>query len=232
MFKKEIKSAKSQFYKQSVAELKLKKPGQWYSCLKKITSYDQQKNQQLIVDEISHLPDQAQAEMIAERFASIQNEYEQIKADEINIPPFKESEIPQFHPSQVWFALTRLDVSKSTVPGDFPARLSKQFAAYLAEPLADVYNTGLRRGEYPEIYKFEICTPVAKVQPLKTTSQLRNISGLLNYDKIYEKLLSQLMISDMEAKLDPAQFGNQKGKSIQHYLIQMLHRIMSVLDNN
>ena len=73
---------------------------------------------------------------------------------------------------------------------------------------------------------------MAKVQPLKATSQLRNISGLLNYDKIYEKLLSQLMISDMEAKLDPAQFGNQKGKSIQHYLIQMLHRILSVLDNN
>ena len=36
----------------------------------------------------------------------------------------------------------------------------------------------------------------------------------------------------MEAKLDPAQFGNQKGVSIQHYLIQMLHRILSVLDNN
>ena len=36
----------------------------------------------------------------------------------------------------------------------------------------------------------------------------------------------------MEEKLEPAQFGNQKGVSIQHYLIQMLHRILSVLDNN
>ena len=36
----------------------------------------------------------------------------------------------------------------------------------------------------------------------------------------------------MEAKLDPSQFGNQKGVSIQHYLIQMIHRILSVLDNN
>ena len=36
----------------------------------------------------------------------------------------------------------------------------------------------------------------------------------------------------MEAKLHPAQFGNQKGISSQHYLIQMLHRILSVLDNN
>ena len=36
----------------------------------------------------------------------------------------------------------------------------------------------------------------------------------------------------MEAKLDPAQFGNQRGISIQHYLIQMLQRILSTLDNN
>ena len=37
MFKNEVKCAKAAFYKQTVAELKLKKPGQWYQCLKKIT---------------------------------------------------------------------------------------------------------------------------------------------------------------------------------------------------
>ena len=71
-----------------------------------------------------------------------------------------------------------------------------------------------------------------KVHPTQKSSQLRNISGLLNFDKIFEKLISQLIISDMEAKLDPAQFGNQRGISIQHYLIQMLQRILSTLDNN
>ena len=232
LFKKEVKSAKSNFYKQAVAELKLKKPGQWYSCLKKITSYDQQKNEQQIVDEISHLTDQQQAEIIADKFASIQNEYEPLNTYDISVPHFEEEEIPQFHPSQVWFALTRLDTNKATVPGDVPAKLIRQFAAYLAEPLADIFNSGLRRGEYPEIYKFEVCTPVPKVHPPQTTAQLRNISGLLTFDKVYEKLISQLIISDMEAQLDPAQFGNQKGISIQHYLIQMLHRILSVLDNN
>ena len=32
--------------------------------------------------------------------------------------------------------------------------------------------------------------------------------------------------------MDPAQFGNQAGVSIQHYLIQMIHRILTELDNN
>ena len=48
-----------------------------------ITSYDQQKSEQQNVDEISHLPDQQQAEIIAEKFASIQNEYQSLKKDDI-----------------------------------------------------------------------------------------------------------------------------------------------------
>ena len=79
---------------------------------------------------------------------------------------------------------------------------------------------------------FEICTPFPKVNPPQSTSQLRNISGLLNFDTVFEKLISQMIISDMEDKIDPAQFGNQKGISIQHYLIQTLKRILSGLDNN
>ena len=109
--------------------------------------------------------------------------------------------------------------------GDFPAKLIKEFAAYLAEPLADILNTSVRRGEYPKFYKFEISTPVPKVYPTETLAQLRNISGLFNFDKVMEKLLAELMVSDMAAKLDPAQYGNQRGLSIQYYLINMVHRI-------
>ena len=93
-------------------------------------------------------------------------------------------------------------------------------------------NSAVRRGEYPEIYKFEVSTPVPKTYPTQKVSQLRNISGLFNFNKVIEKLLAELIISDMEAKLDPSQFGNQKGISIEHYLIKMLHRILSVLDSN
>ena len=153
VFKKEMKSAKSQFYQKNIAELKLAKPGQWYSCLKIITSHDQHKTEETIVEQISHLSDQEQAESIADRFCSIQNEYEPIKKDDICIPPYVESEIPQFHPSQVWFVLSRVDTNKSTVTGDFPAKLIKQFAAYLAEPLTDIYNASMKRGEYPNIFK-------------------------------------------------------------------------------
>ena len=43
-------------------------------------------------------------------------------------------------------------------------------------------------------------------------------------------MLSELMIKDMKAKADPAQYGNAKGTSIQHYLVCMLQQIMTALD--
>ena len=63
-FKKEVKQAKADFYKQKIAGLKLEQPGKWYSALKRISSFDQIKTEQPVVDEINHLPDQEQAELI------------------------------------------------------------------------------------------------------------------------------------------------------------------------
>ena len=230
-FKAEVKLAKKSFYRKSISDLKSKNPGQWYSALKRITSRDQL-NPEIIVDEISHLSDQQQAEAIADQFSSIPNQYQSLNKEDVKIPEFNKSEIPQFSPAQVWLKLAQIQTNKATVIGDFQPKLTKLFAAYIAEPLTDVINTSIRDGQYPEIYKKEICTPVPKLYPPTKISNLRNISGLLCFDKIAEKLISELMVSDMHAQMDPKQYGNERGMSIQHYLIELIHRIVTVLDNN
>ena len=199
--------------------------------MKRISNYDQ-KSEKVIISEIFDKTDQEQAEMIAQYFSSIPNEYDALKTDDIKIPTFSEDQVLQFHPSQVWLRLTKIKTNKATVHGDLPAKLIKEFAAYLAEPFTDIINTSLRRGEYPQIYKFEISTPVPKIFPPERVDQMRNISGLLNFDKVMEAMISEVMISDMKIKSDPSQFGNEKGTSIQHYLVKMIHRILTVLDNN
>ena len=47
-----------------------------------------------------------------------------------------------------------------------------------------------------------------------------------------EKIISEMVISDMKPKLDPKQFGDQKHLGIQHYLVRLVHRILSNIDNN
>ena len=62
--------------------------------------------------------------------------------------------------------------------------------------------------------------------------QTRNISGLLTADKVMESIISTLMIDDMKENMDISQYGNQKGGSIQHYLIKLIHRVLTATDNN
>ena len=47
-----------------------------------------------------------------------------------------------------------------------------------------------------------------------------------------ESLLAELIITDMKPLSDPSQYGNLRGVSIQHYLIDMIHRILTALDGN
>ena len=78
----------------------------------------------------------------------------------------------------------------------------------------------------------EIVTPVPKVFPPKSIYEFRNISGLLNLDKVAEKIIAKIKISDMKAKIDPSQYANQKGLSIQHYLHKMIDKILVSVEKN
>ena len=221
-FKINVKCAKTNFYKKVLGELMNKHTSKWYTSLKKMTAHDQQKNEKVIIPDISHLSDIDQAKKLAEHFTKIPNEYDQLKKEDINIPPIKNEDIPQFKEVQVWILLSQLRTNISTVKGDLPPRIFKEFAAHLAEPLTHVFNASLMQGEYPQIYKYETTTPVPKKYPVKSIDQMRNISGLLTCDKIFEKLLSEIIISDMRDKADTSQYGNEKQVSIQQYLIKMI----------
>ena len=69
-----------------------------------------------------------------------------------------------------------------------------------------------------------------KESPINTIEQRRNISGLLNLDKVSEKIISKLIISDMRKKMDRSQYANQKG--LQHYLVKMMDKVLETLDKN
>ena len=230
LYQQELSKSKSSFYRKQISRLRKSKPGKWYSELKKLTNFDQFKTEKLSVEKIKHLPDFDQAELIADKFSEVANEYEELKTEDINVPPFCEDEIPQFSEEEIYKALSEIDTNKSNVNGDIPAKLLKLFSKQLASPIKDCLNRAIKQGRWPDIFKMEIVTPIPKQIPPQDINHLRNISGLLNLDKIGEKLISKLIISDMKGKLDPSQYANQEGLSIQHYLVKFIDRILQALD--
>ena len=85
VFKIEVEKAKKSFYNRMIADLKVTNPSKWYSSLKRISSKDS-RSEQINVEEINHLDDQKQAEVIADKFCEIPNKFDALKKDDIVIP--------------------------------------------------------------------------------------------------------------------------------------------------
>ena len=233
LYVEKLLEAKRDFYKNKIKKLRSSNPKQWHRELKKLTSFDQHDSEDVIVESIKDLTSQEQAENIADKFAEISQEYDEIKPEEIEFPTFSEKDIPEISEAEVIATIKEMDTSKSNVKDDIPAKILKEFASHLGKPVADIINTSIKQGAWPDIFKLEMVTPIAKVQGVpKNVDELRNISGLLNLDKIAEKIIAKMMISDMKENLDPSQYANQRGLSIQHYLVKFIDRVLEGVDKS
>ena len=69
-----LKEAKNKFKKRAIDDVMNAKNSQWYQKLKRITNFNQERSENVQVDEISHLSDEAQAEAIADSLSEISNQ--------------------------------------------------------------------------------------------------------------------------------------------------------------
>ena len=93
-YKKAVIKAKRAYYENIVKDLKMTKTSQWFSRLKKLCSYDQKKSEPVIVESIKHLSDAEQAEKIADKFSKVDQEYDPLLDDDIEIPKCDKKNCP------------------------------------------------------------------------------------------------------------------------------------------
>ena len=86
------------------------------------------------------------------------------------------------------------------MPIDIPHTVRKEAAEVLAEPLTDIFNSCLREGQYPKIWKQEYVTPVPKTKQNKMINRLkdvRKIASTSDYSKIFEHFLIKFINDDI-----------------------------------
>ena len=127
--------------------------------------------------------------MIADKFAEVSNHYQPLQRDEIMFPAFSKEDVPVISEQNILDVLRALNVSKSTRKFDIPAKILKHFSSKISKPLTKIVNNCIVQGLWPELFKSEIVTPVPKVPVPKTRDDLRNISGLMNLNKVMEKII-------------------------------------------
>ena len=233
LFNQKSVEAMESYYTNIVEDLKTSNVGKWYSKLKRMSTDDRTKCDQVNVLSLNDLLKEEQAEKIADSFAQVSHEYEPLKTADIDVNQAKNNKaFPWITRDQICDKITKMKTKTSTVVDDIPWKLVSEFSAYLSYPLEDIFNRSVRYGEYADIWKLEIVTPAPKVYPPASEDELRKISCTKNFSKIFENILAEYLIEDMKPTSDPAQYGNEKGISVQHCLIKMLDTIHTQLDTN
>ena len=77
----------------------------------------------------------------------------------------------------------------SSGPGDLPYWFWKEFSAELASTITKIFNSSLRKGKIPNVWKRADLIPVPKEATLENCNQLRPISLTDIIMRIFEKYI-------------------------------------------
>ena len=183
---------------------------------------------------LNNVSDSVAAEVIADHFASISNEYEALDVEKLphrvkEVIQQNESSSPRLTDYEVYMKLRRAKKPLSTVPGDLPQKILKEFICELTSPITTIYNSILLTCEYPRQWVIEYQVPIPKVVPPTKLDDLRNIAKTSFISKVFESFLADWLMPVVKPFLDPCQYG-LKGTSTSHYLIKLLQFIHEHID--
>ena len=207
-----------------------------YAALRKLGSRPGEKHSsQIILPAFEDISPVDVAEKVADHFAQISLEYDPINFD--NFPPRMRTILsnpdrvsaPQLEEYQVYKRINKAKKPNSTVPGDLPVKVVREFACELATPLTILFNRILDTSQYPRQWVVEHQVPIPKSSPPVDLNDLRNISKTAFVSKVFESFLADWLLPAVRPYIDSSQFGLH-GSSINHYLIKLLKFAHEYLD--
>ena len=115
---------------------------------------------------------------------------------------------------------------KSVIPGDLPSKIVKEFLVELSSPVSALCNHIAQNASWPEQFKVEYITPIAKTPTPLTEDDLRPIAMTAFFSKVMEQFVVTWLLEAIGEKMDFRQNGGTKGNSISHYLIEFMNFIL------
>ena len=174
------------------------------------------------------------AEAIADHFAAISNEYDPINQEKLALRVQQTLHdvnftVPSLEEFEVYHELQKAKKPLSTVPGDIPQKILREFTCELTKPITIIFNSILQSLTYPKQWITEYQIPIPKVHPPTKMDDLRNIAKTSFISKVFESFLADWLLPIVKPYLAPCQYG-MKGASTSHYLIKLLQFIHDHLD--
>ena len=133
-----------------------------YSALRKLETGEQVSKKALTLPSHADLTPAQSAEKLADYFSKISQEFDPINPE--NFPPWIKEKLldgksdplkPFLEDWQVYQKLKKSKKPSSSIPGDIPVKLMKEFTPELSKPVATIYNRITQSGVYPRQWVVE-----------------------------------------------------------------------------
>ena len=122
-------------------------------------------------------------------------------------------------------ALDKVKVNKAMGPDRIPPWALKECSHLLAAPVTAIFNSSLREGVLPKLWKTATIIPVSKKHPPVTIeNDIRPISLTPIIAKVFESLLLKWVDVYVKPQIDDKQYGGMAGTCTMDALVEMLHK--------
>ena len=148
------------------------------------------------------------------------------------LPPLDHSSLPAYLPAptptprvdelQIFNKLRLFKANRSVTPLDIPAPLFKEFLIELTKPLCVIVNASLQSGKSPIQWKDSFVTGIPKTLSPQSLGDLRPLSITIMGSLLCEGFVADWIYEDIAHLIDPRQYGNVRGCSTTHGLIDFL----------
>ena len=130
--------------------------------------------------------------------------------------------------------INSLDSSKANGWDDISISMIKICGLSIIKPLKIIFETSLRTGNYPSLWKRSNICPIHKKGEKNLVGNYRPISLLPQFSKIYERILFNSLYSYLTTNklLTSCQSGFLKGDSCVSQLLSITHEIYANFDKN
>ena len=140
--------------------------------------------------------------------------------------------LPSWRVTDVEKGLLKIKKDKATGPDRIPGWILIGLAGILAPPLCAIFNSSLRQGYVPPMWKSDDTCPLPKVKlPKGIEKDLCPISLTSVLAKCLEKHVCGWIMELAGDQTDPQQYGAVSGSSTVHALVEMVHKWHHALDS-
>ena len=121
-------------------------------------------------------------------------------------------------------ALQKVKCRKATGPNNIPPGMVNNYAHLLAAPVTAIFNSSLREGKLPDLWKTATVVPVPKKHPPGSLgNDIRPISLTPILAKAFEGIVLNWVDNVITPQIDERQFGGLAGTGTTDALVEMFH---------